>query len=274
MTHSPYLAQWATLKRIRQETEMEKFFELELPGKAPLGHKAGQFVELGIFGIGEAPISISSSPNKKESFDLVVRRAGNVTNALHRMKVGDKVTIRGPFGNGFNLDQFRRKDVLFVAGGIGLVPLRSLIHSVLEERLAFGRVIIMFGARTPNDLLFKDELAEWTNRRDIDFHVTVDRAPKGGWSGHIGVITTLFPKVDLDVKKTAVAICGPPVMYKYVLLELLSRGVPQQQIYMSLERRMKCGLGKCGHCQINNVYVCQKGPVFTYPEALKLEEAI
>jgi sulfhydrogenase subunit gamma (sulfur reductase) len=274
MTQTPYLPTWATIKRVRQETAMEKFFDLELPGKAPLGHKPGQFVEVSIMGVGEAPISVSSSPNKKDSFELVVRNVGNVTATLHRMKAGDKLGIRGPYGNGFNLDKFKGMDVLFVAGGIGLVPLRSLIHNVLEERLAFGRVIIMFGARTPSDLLFKDELAEWTNRRDVDFLVTVDRAPDDGWSGHIGVITTLFPKFEFDPKKTAVAICGPPVMYKYVMLELLGRGVPQQQIYLSLERRMKCGLGKCGHCQINNVYVCQKGPVFSYPELLKLEEAI
>lgn len=274
MTPSPYVTQWATIKRIRQETAMEKLFELELPGRVPLGHKPGQFVEVSLFGYGEAPISISSSPNKKESFELVVRNVGTVTNTLHRMKVNEKVGIRGPYGNGFDLSKLRGKDILFVAGGIGLVPLRSLIHNVLEERLSFGRVIIMFGAKTPRDLLFKDELAEWTNRRDIDFHISVDRAPDGGWSGHVGVITTLFPKVDMSPKNTVVAVCGPPVMYKYVLLELLSRGVPQQNIYMSLERRMKCGLGKCGHCQINNVYVCQKGPVFSYPEVLKLEEAI
>ena len=179
MSQSPYLPQWATIKRIRQETELEKLFELELPDKAPLGHKPGQFVEVGIYGVGEAPISISSSPNRKESFDLVVRKVGNFTNLLHQHKVGDRVTIRGPYGNGFTLDAFRDRDVLFVAGGIGLVPLRSLIHAVLEDRLAFGRVIIMFGAKTPADLLFKDELAEWTNRRDIDFYITVDRRPAG-----------------------------------------------------------------------------------------------
>jgi len=274
MSQSPYLPQWATIKRIRQETELEKLFELELPGKAPLGHKPGQFVEVGIYGVGEAPISISSSPNRKESFDLVVRKVGNFTNLLHQHKVGDRVTIRGPYGNGFTLDAFRGRDVLFVAGGIGLVPLRSLIHAVLEDRLAFGRVIIMFGAKSPADLLFKDELAEWTNRRDIDFYITVDRAPQAGWSGHVGVITTLFPKMEFDPKRTVAAVCGPPIMYKYVLLELLARSVPQQNIYLSLERRMKCGLGKCGHCQINNVYVCQKGPVFCYPEVTKLEEAI
>ncbi len=274
MIESPYMPRWATIKRIRQETALEKLFEIELSDRTPLGHKPGQFVEISLLGIGEAPISISSSPNKTPGFDLVVRNVGNITRQLHQLKAGDKIGIRGPYGNGFNLDAFRGRDVLFVAGGIGLVPLRSLIHNVLEERLSFGRVIIMFGTKSPEDLLFKDELAEWTNRRDIDFHITVDRAPHNAWSGHIGVITTLFPKIELDPKKTTVAICGPPVMYKYVLLELLSRGIPQQHIYLSLERRMKCGLGKCGHCQINNVYVCQKGPVFCYTDVLKLEEAI
>lgn len=274
MSRSPYVPVWGTLKHIHAETALEMFFEIELPGKAPLGHKPGQFVEVGILGIGEAPISVSSSPNRTESFDLVVRNAGNVTGALHRMKEGDKVCIRGPFGNGFDLDRFKGRDVLFVAGGIGLVPLRSLIHPVLEERLAFGRVHILFGAKSPAELLFRNELAEWTNRKDVDFHVTVDRAPDGDWTGNIGVITRLFPKVDFDPKKTLVAVCGPPVMYKFVVLELMGRSVPPANVFLSLERHMKCGLGKCGHCQINNVYVCQKGPVFSYPEVLKMEEAI
>jgi NAD(P)H-flavin reductase len=165
------------------------------------------------------------------------------------------------------------KDLLFVAGGIGLVPLRSLIKYSLEHRDAFGRIIILFGARSPQERLFTDELAAWSKRSDIEFLETVDRAADG-WKGNVGVITTLFKKITIEPRKTAVMIVGPPVMYKYALLEVKEKEVPRNNIWLSLERRMKCGLGKCGHCQINNYYVCQEGPVFAYPQIEEKEEAL
>ncbi|MBN2430564.1 MAG: FAD/NAD(P)-binding protein [Acidobacteria bacterium] len=273
MTDSPYVPRWATIRHIRRETPSVKRLELELDNGQALGHQSGQFVEAGILGLGEAPFSVSSSPRRTDSFDLVIRSVGTVSEKLHGLKTGDRIGIRGPFGHGFELARFRNRDVLVVASEMGLATLRSLVHELLEERLLYGRLMVLVSAPTPEQLLFKDELAEWTNRRDIDFYVTVDRALDREWSGHIGVVTTLFQQLQFDPKQTVTAISGPPVMYKYALLELLGRGVAPASIFLTMERRMRCGVGKCGHCQINNVYVCQRGPVLSYADAGKLEEA-
>jgi sulfite reductase subunit B len=276
MTHqtsSPYQPTMAEMVKIEQLTETEKLFTLHLKDGRDLGHRAGQFVEVSVFGIGEAPISVTSSPTRNGTFELCVRRVGDVTGALHGMKPGATVGIRGPYGNGFPVEQMRGKDLLFAPGGIGLPPLRSVIRQVLDERESFGRVIILYGARNPSELLFKDELAQWEARDDVEFHVTVDRGDES-WTGNVGVITTLFPKITINPRNTVAMTVGPPVMYRFVLMELLSKGIQDGRIFLSLERRMKCGLGKCGHCQINNVYVCQKGPVFSYAQLKELPEAI
>ena len=270
---SPYQPTLAEMVKIEQLTEKEKLFTLHLKDGHDLGHRAGQFVEVSVFGIGEAPISVTSSPTRNGTFELCVRRVGDVTGALHRMKPGATVGIRGPYGNGFPVEQMRGKDLLFAPGGIGFPPLRSVIHQVLDERESFGRVIILYGARNPSELLFKDELAQWEARDDVEFHVTVDRGDES-WTGNVGVITTLFPKITINPRNTVAMTVGPPVMYRFVLMELLSKGIQDGRIFLSLERRMKCGLGKCGHCQINNVYVCQKGPVFSYAQLKELPEAI
>ena len=270
---SPYVPEKATIKKITQLTETEKLFLLSIDSGRSLGHAPGQFVEVSLFGIGEGPISISSPPARDNTFELGVRAAGNLTRALHGLKAGDALGIRGPFGHGFPVENLMGKDLLFVAGGIGLVPLRSLIKYSLEHRDAFGRIIILFGARSPQERLFTDELAAWSKRSDIEFLETVDRSDDG-WKGNVGVITTLFKKITIEPRKTAVMIVGPPVMYKYALLEVKEKEVPRNNIWLSLERRMKCGLGKCGHCQINNYYVCQEGPVFAYPQIEEKEEAL
>jgi sulfhydrogenase subunit gamma (sulfur reductase) len=264
----------ARLLKAEQMTELEKVLTLELADGRSLGNEPGQFVEVSLFGIGEAPISISSSPSRSNgSFELCVRRVGDVTNALHQMAPGDVVGIRGPFGHGFPIAKMKGKDVLFAAGGLGLAPLRSLINQVLDERGSFGRVIVLYGTKQPSEILFKDELLGWADRTDVEFHMTVDRGDDK-WRGNVGVITRLFPKVHVDPRNTVAATCGPPVMYRFVLMEMLGKGIPETQIYLSLERRMKCGVGKCGHCQINNLYCCQDGPVFTYAQLKGLEEAL
>jgi NAD(P)H-flavin reductase len=224
--------------------------------------------------VGEAPISISSSPSRSNgTFELCVRKVGDVTSAIHRLQSGAVVGVRGPFGRGFPVEKFRGKDLLFAPGGLGLAPLRSLINQVLDERAHFGRVIILYGARNPSELLFKDELEEWGTRDDLELHLTVDRGDET-WTGNIGVITTLFKQVSLYPRNTVAITCGPPVMYRFVLMELLGKGITEGNIYLSLERRMKCGVGKCGHCQINHIYACQSGPVFPYSEIKGLEEAL
>ncbi len=273
-THeSVYLPTMARLLKVESMTELEKVFTLELPGGGNLGNEPGQFVEVSLFGIGEAPISVTSSPSRSNgTFELCVRNVGDLTGALHQLEPGATVGIRGPFGHGFPIAKMKGKDILFVAGGLGLPPLRSLINEVLDQRGSFGRVIILYGCKNPGEILFKDEVAEWAGRDDVEFHQTVDRGDET-WEGNVGVITTLFPKITVNPRNTVAATVGPPIMYRFVLMELLGKGIPETQIYLSLERRMKCGVGKCGHCQINDLYCCQDGPVFRYADIKGLEEA-
>ena len=271
---SIYLPTYGVVRSVRPMTGMEKLFDIALPEGMTLGHKPGQFVEVSLFGVGEAPISICSSPSRSNgSFQLWVRRAGDVTGLLHTLTPGSPIGIRGPFGTGFPIERFRGKDMLFAPGGLGLAPLRSLINQVLDERSDFGRVIILYGARSPAELLFTDELAAWKARGDVEVHLTVDRGDEN-WKGDVGVITTLFPKVEVHPRNTVAVTVGPPVMYRFVLMELLGKGLPDGNIWLSLERRMKCGVGKCGHCQINDLYACQSGPSFSYAQIKHLGEAL
>jgi len=270
-TESPYLSTPATVTAVRSITAKEKLFDIRLPG-GPLGHLPGQFVSVSAFGYGEAPISIASSPTAGDHFQLCVRNVGNVTAALHQLEPGSSVGIRGPFGRGFPIEQLRGHDLLIVAGGLGLAPLRSLIQYAIDRRQEFRQITLLIGARTPSELLFRDEYAAWQRQLVGEILVTVDRGDDQ-WSGHVGVITTLFPNLTLDAKATMAVIVGPPVMYRFALAEAFSKGIPESQVYVSLERRMKCGVGKCGHCQLNGVYVCQKGPVFSYTELAGMEEA-
>jgi sulfhydrogenase subunit gamma (sulfur reductase) len=271
---SIYLPTVARIADIRNLTDMERLYTIELPDGYSLNNRPGQFVEVSVFGVGEAPISISSSPSRSNgSFELCVRRVGDLTGVLHQMTVGDTIGVRGPFGRGFPVERFRGKDLLFAPGGMGLPPLRSLINEVLDDRGNYGRVTILYGARTPGDLLFKDELAEWDARDDVDLRLTVDRGDET-WEGNVGVITTLFPGLQVYARNTIAVVIGPPVMYRYVLMELLGKGIPEGNIWFSLERRMKCGVGKCGHCQMENLYTCQSGPAFPYSEIKHIKEAI
>lgn len=268
---SLYLPDLAEITRVEQVTEMEKFFAVQLKNGNKLGHRPGQFVNVSAFGVGEAPFSVSSSPTMEDGFELCIRNAGNVTSAIHNLEPGALIGVRGPFGNGFPLEMIRGKDILFVAGGLGLVPARSLINYVLDNRDDHGKVTILYGCKTPAELLFKDELARWEKRDDVNYQVTVDK-PDGEWDRHVGVITTLFPKITFDPERTVAIVVGPPVMYRFVALECIQRGIQENHIIMSLERHMKCGVGKCGHCQINSKYVCQDGPVFTLTQLRAMPE--
>jgi sulfite reductase subunit B len=263
----------ARIVAARMLNQTEKYFRVVLDHGGPLGHRPGQFIEVSIFGVGEAPISICSSPTQEDSFELCVRKAGNLTGALHKLEAGAAVGVRGPYGNGFDVDAMRGADVLFVAGGLGLAPARSVIKYVLDRRRDYGKVTILYGAKNPTEQLFREDLAEWDNRPDCDFHMSVDRADES-WKGNVGVITTLFKHVKVDPKKAYAIIVGPPVMYKFAILEALSMGIGEGRILCSLERRMKCGVGKCGHCQIGNFYVCKDGPVFSYSQIKRLREGI
>lgn len=272
---SLYMPRTATVVRTSPLTDKDRFFEFKLDGQ-DLGHKPGQFAELSIPGIGEAPISVSSSPTKKGSFEMVIRKVGKVTSAIHDLKSGDTLGVRGPFGTHFPMDELHGKDLFFIGGGIGLVPMRSAINFAFDNRKNYGAITILFGCVDPGQRLFVDELKRWGALEGITFLETVDRCKEGEWKGNVGVITTLFPKVKDTVNpKTAAAIVvGPPIMYKFVILELRSMGFKEADVIVSLERRMKCGVGKCGHCQIDGVYVCQDGPVFTLESISHLVEAL
>jgi sulfite reductase subunit B len=268
-----YVPKLAKVIHTERMTEKEKWFRIAMVDGSPLGHGPGQFAEVSVFGLGEAPISICSSPTQGSSFEMCVRAVGEVTQRLHTLREGDTVGIRGPFGKGFDVQAMKGADVLFVAGGLGLAPARSLIQYVLDRRSDFGNVTVFYGARNPKEMLFKSDVEEWLARADVECLVTVDRGDET-WKGNVGVITTLFPKVKLNGARTWAVIVGPPIMYKFAVLEALSLGIPENRILCSLERRMKCGLGKCGHCQINGIYVCQEGPVFSYSQIKRLREAI
>lgn len=268
-----YVPRMATIKSIVPQTPLETLFRLELNDGDGLGQQPGQFVQVCCFGIGEAPISMASMDDGTSGFDLCVRKVGNVTAALHAAAEGAVVGIRGPYGRGFPLDDLKGQDVLIVAGGIGLVPLRGLIQAILAEREEYRNVTILYGFKQPQEMLFRDEIAQWQERGDVDVRLTVDR-PHPDWDGHVGVITTLFPELDLEPARTRAVIVGPPIMYQFVITECRLKGIGDDDIIMSLERHMKCGVGKCGHCQINNKYVCLDGPVFTYSEVKYLWEAM
>lgn len=270
----PFLPDVARIVGVADETPDTKTFALRFRDRTN-GHSfhflPGQFVELSVFGYGEAPFCIASSPTRPDTLETTVRRAGELTDALHRLESDDEVGIRGPFGNGFDVAAARGKDLLFVGGGIGLPPLRSLIWNVLDERDRFGKVTILYGARTPHDLVYKDELKAWAARSDVEFRVTVDMA-EPGWTGTVGVVPVLFDKVPLSPQSTLAYVCGPPVMIRFVVRDLLARGFKEETVISTFERMMQCGIGKCNHCAIGHRYVCRDGPVFNCAQIRELVE--
>ena len=270
---SPYISRLARIDGVARLTEKERLFKIAIEDNKNLGHSPGQFIMLSIPGYGEAPISISSPPSKKNTFEICVRAVGNLTNALHRLTKGDRVWIRGPYGKAFPVEEIKGKDLLFIAGGIGLVPMRSLIKTVLNARPTFGKINLLYGVKNPDEILFKDEMSQWEGSGNISIQITIDK-PHPEWKGHTGVVTTLISPLKIDEAKTSAIVVGPPIMYKYVIMSLGDKRISGHDIYVSLERRMKCGLGKCGHCQINSVYVCQEGPVFRLSDIRYLREAI
>ncbi len=267
-----YLPQPATITKRRMLNGTELFLHLELDGGKELEYMPGQFVEVSLAGIGEAPISISSSPTQK-GLELVIRNVGTLTRAIHKLQVGDKLGVRGPYGSTYPVEQAKGKDLVFICGGIGLVPQRSFIRYVLDHRDSYGKVTVLIGTKCFEMRLFREELAMWQERRDMRVMETIDEA-HDCWSGNVGVVTTLIPKIEKDLPGSLVSICGPPVMYKFVLIALAEVDVPQDSTFVNLERKMKCGVGKCGHCQINQYYVCQEGPVFRYSDLAHVPEAI
>lgn len=276
--HAPdanlYVPRPAEVFRIEPLTELDTLFDVRFLDDTPLGQSPGQFVQVSLLGVGECPISVCSSPTRPECFQLSVRRVGEVTRFIHRLTPGAVVGIRGPLGRGFDMELFEGHDVLVVAGGCALAPARSVIQFILDQRARYGAFHLLYGAKAPSDILFRREVEAWQNNDDVNCLVTVDRGDES-WAGRTGLVTKLFDELPpLDLAQTRVVVIGPPIMFKFVLRKVLALGLAAENVFCSLERRMKCGVGKCGHCQVNQAYVCVDGPVFRYSEIASLEEAI
>lgn len=251
------------ITRVRKELNDTFTLDLEPPGGAPFAFRPGQFNMLYVFGVGEVPISISGDPAEAGVLTHTTRAVGTVTNAMWKMKAGQEIGVRGPFGSAWPLDAAEGRDVVIVAGGIGLAPLRPLIYSVIAERAHFGKVLILYGARTPEDILYDAEVRDWRGRFDLQVDVTVDRAT-GQWAGPVGVVTKLINRGGFDAHNTTAYVCGPEVMMRFAADALVRKGVPRESVWLSMERNMKCAIGFCGHCQWGGRFVCKDGPVFNH----------
>ena len=258
---------------IRQETPDVKTFRVNAPeGGKLFEHKPGQCAMLCVPGVGEAMFSITSSPTNKEYQEFSIKKCGVLTDYLHDLQVGDEIMVRGPYGNNFPVDtELKGKNLLFVAGGIGLAPLRSVINYVLDNRDDYGKVDILYGSRSADDLVQLKEIQEvWMKAKDVNVYLTIDR-PQEGWDGHVGFVPAYLKELELSADKT-VLVCGPPIMIKFVLAALTEMGYSKTQAYTTLELRMKCGIGKCGRCNIGSKYVCKDGPVFRCDEVDELPD--
>ncbi|MEZ6189070.1 MAG: FAD/NAD(P)-binding protein [Planctomycetota bacterium] len=257
----------ARVARAWRETHDTWSLELEDPGAPPA--RPGQFDMLYAFGVGEVPISFSGDLTRVERPIHTIRAVGAVTRALCALGPGDALGVRGPFGAGWPLDAARGRDLVILAGGIGLAPLRPLLYAALAERAEFGRVVLLYGARTPADLLYPAELEAWRRGAEVEVHVTVDAATPE-WPGEVGVVTSLIARAELDPTASVACVCGPEIMMTFCARHLLDLGVPPERVHVSLERNMKCALGWCGRCQLGSEFVCRDGPVFGYARATPL----
>lgn len=259
----PMLPRPFRIGRVRRETHDTFTLEMKPMEKAGFPFKAGQFNMLYVYGVGEVAISISGDPAKTDTLVHTTRGVGAVTKAMQKLEPGGTVGVRGPFGSSWPLEEVYGNDILFVAGGIGLAPLRPAMYRVLANREKFGRVVLLYGTRTPQDMLYSAELKRWGGKFDLEVYVTVDRAT-GNWRGNVGVVTTLIRRAPFDPLNTTAMVCGPEVMMRYTVQELEGRGVRPKDVYLSMERNMKCAIGLCGHCQWGPKFICKDGPVFRY----------
>ena len=253
------------LRVLDSRKETPDIFTLTLQPKRAYTFLPGQFNMLYAFGVGEAAISISGDPADNGRIVHTIRAVGSVTHALAKLRPGDQVGVRGPFGSPWPLAAARKKDVIIVSGGIGLAPLRPFIYHILRSRRQFGRVVVLHGVRLPSDMLFKDDLDRWSNQTDVGLQVAVSQG-NALWRGHVGVVTSLLPLVEFDSKRAVAVMCGPEVMMRFAVRELSKRGVSGERVYVSLERNMQCAVGFCGHCQLGPSFVCMNGPVFRYDQ--------
>ncbi len=262
----PMLPRPFKIRRVIRETGDTFSLVLEpLRGEKKFKFTPGQFNMMYVFGVGEVPISISGDPHQNKVLVHTTRAVGNVTKAMRALKTGETIGIRGPYGTGWPVGQAEGNDVVIIAGGIGLAPLRPVIYETLTNRGKYGKVVLLYGTRTPEDILFRKELEKWRSRFDLDIFLTVDRAT-GSWHGNVGVVTSLIRRSPFDPLSCTVMICGPEIMMRFTVLELQKRGVADESIYVSMERNMKCGIGLCGHCQLGQSFICKDGPVYRYDQ--------
>ncbi len=264
----PLIPAILSVGQVRRETGDVVTLTLEGHGR-PFRFRPGQFNMLYLPGAGEVPISISGDPGKMDRVVHTVRMVGSVTGLIGRLKRGDPIGVRGPFGNPWPVDEARGDDILLVAGGVGLAPLRPVVYDVLSRRKDFGRFLLLYGARTPDDLLYKRELHRWRGRFDMYVDVTVDSA-SSTWKGNVGVVTTLIERARFDPYHTTAMVCGPEVMMRFTVRALMEAGLKEEKIFLSMERNMKCAIGLCGHCQFGPYFVCKDGPVFRYDTVKEL----
>ncbi len=263
-----YLPNIAVIEKIIEETADTRTFHFNFKDeklREQFTFESGQFGEYSVFGVGEATFCISSSPTRRDHLECCVKRVGRVTNALHRLGVGAEIGVRGPYGNSFPLDYLKGKNLVFVAGGIGLAPLRSLIWNVLDNRNDYGNIDIIYGARTPGDLCFTYDLDAWEKDSSVKMTTTIDREHEG-WSGRVGFVPQVLEQAAPSAKNAAAIVCGPPVMIRFTFPVLEKLGFTPEQMITTLEKRMKCGIGKCGRCNIGDLYVCRDGPVFSFAQ--------
>ena len=258
---NPYMPQMAEVTEVLTETPTIK--TVVLAPKPVMEFRAGQFVQLTFPGMGEAPFTPSSSPYEPERLEVTILRTGRVTDALHTVKAGDVLGLRGPFGKGYAIEELEGKEVLVVGGGVGLAPLRALILALFHDIDRIKRVLILYGAREPDELLYRRLYDDWSKKKKVDLRITVDRGGPG-WDGNVGVVTTLFDGLDVEIPNTLAVSCGPEIMLRFVTLGLLEKGFKPEQIYLSMNRRMSCGIGKCGRCNIGPYYLCKDGPDMNY----------
>jgi len=267
--NNPYAYTEAKITAISDETQNIKTFTLRPAREIPF--RAGQFMDVTLPGIGEAPFTPSSNHNACEKLDFTIMKAGRVTGLLHQAKVGDTVGVRGPYGLGYPLADFKSKEVFIVGGGVGLAPLRALLYALFNEAGDYKKLVLKYGARTSKDIVYKNEIDSWrTKAPHIDIEISVDVGDES-WKGNVGLVTTVLKPGVVDINNAVAIVCGPPIMMKFVTFKLLDLGLKEGSIYLSMEKNMSCGIGKCGHCRVGPYYACKDGPVFTYDKLKNLQ---
>lgn len=266
---NPYRPVEAEVLDVITETPTIKTIRFE--PKEEITFVAGQFVEITIPGIGEAPFTPSSKPSVKDTMEVTVMKVGKVTDKVHELRKGDVIGVRGPLGKGYPIDDFKGKEVLVLGGGCGLAPLRSLMYELFERIGELKKLYFRGGCKTSGEMLYKGEVEEWGRRDDLDLRLTVDVGDKK-WKGNVGVVTTILDDVDMDYSSGIAVVCGPPIMMKFATMKLLEMGLEEKNIYLSMEKNMSCGIGKCGHCRVGTYYACNDGPVFTYDQIKDFHE--